>query len=316
MNGLLVVVAGPTAAGKTTLGAALAERLGGEVVSADAFAVYRGMDIGTAKPPGELRRRIPHHLIDIADPREPYSAGSFVRDAELAIAAIRARGRVPVVVGGTHFYVRALLHGLFVEPPKDPALRARLEADWDADPAAVRTLLQTVDPESAARIPPRDRQRTLRALEVGLVAGRPMSELWRTQQPTAAARDHVMLGIVPPRAELHARIEARVGSMLAAGLLDEVRSLLLQGVPRGAQALKAIGYRECARVLDGEWSVDRARDEMTVATRRLAKRQLTWLRSEPAVEWLAGFGESLVDEVVARLEARRGSDARARQGTG
>lgn len=312
----LVVVAGPTAAGKTALGAGLAERLGGEVVSADAFAVYRGMDIGTAKPPAELRRRIPHHLIDIADPRDAYSAGAFVRDAGRAIASIRSRGRVPVVVGGTHFYVRALLHGLFVEPPKDPELRERLESEWDADPAVVRGRLQTLDPESAARIPPRDRQRTLRALEVGLAAGRPMSELWRVQQASVPAFRYVMLGVVPPRGELHARIEARVGSMLLAGLLDEVRSLLLQGVPRGAQALKAIGYRECARVLDGEWSVDRARDEMTVATRRLAKRQLTWLRSEPAVEWLAGFGETLVDEVVARLEARRGSDARARQGTG
>jgi tRNA dimethylallyltransferase len=316
VRGLLIVVAGPTAAGKTALGAALAERLGGEVVSADAFAVYRGMDIGTAKPPVELRQRIPHHLIDIADPREAYSAGAFVRDAGRTIASIRGRGRVPVVVGGTHFYVRALLHGLFVEPPKDPELRGRLEADWDVDPAAVRTRLQNLDPESAARIPPRDRQRSLRALEVGLVAGRPMSELWRAQQARVPAFEYVMLGIVPPRGDLHARIEARVGSMLLAGLLDEVRSLLQQGVPRSAQALKAIGYGECARVLDGEWSVDRARDEMTVATRRLAKRQLTWLRSEPAVEWLAGFGETLVDEVVARLEARRGSDARARQGTG
>ncbi|MCU0291457.1 MAG: tRNA (adenosine(37)-N6)-dimethylallyltransferase MiaA [Thermoanaerobaculaceae bacterium] len=316
MSGPLVVVAGPTAAGKTALGAALAERLGGEVISADAFAVYRGMDIGTAKPPVELRQRIPHHLIDIADPRETYSAGAFVRDARLAIASIQARGRVPVVVGGTHFYVRALLHGLFAEPPKDPGLRERLEAEWEADPASVRARLQGLDPEAAARIPPRDRQRTLRALEVGLVAGRPMSELWRAQQASLPAFEHVMLGIVPPRGELHARIETRVGSMLLAGLLGEVRSLLLQGVPRGAQALKAIGYRECARVLDGEWSVDRARDEMIVATRRLAKRQQTWLRSEPAVEWLAGFGEAVVDEVVALLEARRGPDARARQGTG
>lgn len=315
MNGL-IVVAGPTAAGKSALGVALAERLGGEVISADAFAVYRGMDIGTAKPPAALRQRIPHHLIDIADPHETYSAGMFVRDAEAAITAIRARGRVPVVVGGTHFYVRALLHGLFTEPPKQPELRAQLEREWDADSTAVRSRLEVLDPKAAARIPARDRQRTLRALEVGLVAGRPMSELWLDQQARMPGFEYVMLGLAPPRGELHVRIEARVGAMLVAGLLDEVRSLLQQGVLRSAQALKAIGYRECARVLDGEWSVARARDEMTVATRRLAKRQLTWLRSEPVVEWLAGFGETVVDEVVARLEARRGSDARARQRTG
>ncbi len=312
----LLVVAGPTAAGKTALGAALAERLDGEVISADAFAVYRGMDIGTAKPSAAMRQHIPHHLIDIADPHETYSAGAFVRDAEAAIADIRRRGRVPVVVGGTHFYVRALLHGLFEEPPKDPELRARLELEWEADPAAVRARLDILDPGSAVRIPLRDRQRTLRAIEVSMVAGRPMSDLWRAQPARKPAFDHVMLGLRPLRSELHARIETRVGGMLSAGLLDEVRSLLQGGVPRSAQALRAIGYRECAWVLDGEWSMARARDEMVVATRRLAKRQLTWLRSEPAVEWLAEFGETVVDEVVARLEARRGPDARARQGTG
>lgn len=305
----LIVVAGPTGAGKTALGAAVAERLGGEVVSADAFAVYRGMDIGTAKPPRELRARVVHHLLDIADPRATYSAGAFVRDADAAIAGIHARGRVAVVVGGTHFYVRALLRGLFSEPPRDPARRAALEVEWELDARAMRARLERVDPEAAARIPPRDRQRTLRALEVWAATGRPMSELWQRERRDGFRYRYVMLGLAPPRAELHARIAMRVDAMLASGLLDEVRTLLEQGVPRSAQAFKAIGYRECVQVLDGAWSREQAREETIVATRRLAKRQLTWLRSEPAVEWLAGFGEAVVDEVEAGLEARRGAIA-------
>lgn len=307
----LVIVAGPTAAGKTALGISLAERLDGEVVSADAFAVYRGMDIGTAKPPQAMRMRVAHHLLDVADPQTAYSAGMFVRDADAAIAEIRRHGRVPVVVGGTHFYVRALLRGLFAEPPRDPDLRIRLEGEWELDAVAVRRRLEECDPVSAARIPARDRQRTLRALEVCLVAGEPMSELWQRQQLDGFRHPYVMLGLAPPRAELHARIAKRVEAMMAAGLLDEVRTLVEQGVPRDARALKAIGYRECLQVVDGTWSSARARDEMVVATRRLAKRQLTWLRSEPAVEWIAGFGETVVDEVLTRLEGRRGADAGA-----
>ena len=305
----LIVVAGPTGAGKTALGAAVAERLGGEVVSADAFAVSRGMDIGTAKPPVELRARVPHHLLDVADPRETYSAGTFVREADAAIAAIHARRRVAVVVGGTHFYVRALLRGLFTEPAKDPVRRAALEAEWERDAEKVRARLERVDPEAAARIPPRDRQRTLRALEVWLATGQPMSELWCQERRAGFRYRYVMLGLAPPRADLHARIALRVDAMLASGLLDEVRTLLEQGVPRSAQAFKAIGYRECAQVLDRTWTLSQAREEMIVATRRLAKRQWTWLRSEPVVEWLAGFGETVVDEVMAGLEARRGAIA-------
>lgn len=304
-------MAGPTAAGKTALGIRLAEQLGGEVISADAFAVYRGLDIGTAKPAPEMRIRAVHHLLDIADPRSVYSAGMFVRDADAAIAGINQRGRVPVVVGGTHFYVRALLRGLFPEPPKDAGVRARLETEWELNAAAVRRQLEQCDPISAARIPARDRQRTLRALEVCLTAGEPMSELWQRQRSDGFRHPYVMLGLAPPRPELHARITLRVEAMMAAGLLGEVRTLVEQGVPRDARAFKAIGYRECVQVLDGIWSIDRARDEMVVATRRLAKRQLTWLRSEPAVEWVEGFGETVVDEVVTRLEGRRGADARA-----
>ena len=304
----LVVLVGPTAAGKTALAVALAERLGGEVISADAFAVYRGLDIGTAKPGPAERRRVPHHLIDVADPRERYSAGMFVRDADAAIAAILARGRRAVVVGGTMFYVRALLRGLFPEPPKDEALRRALEEEWRRDPAAVRARLAALDPEAAARVAPTDRQRILRAVEVATAAGRPMTELWREHPLPARRHPARLLGIAPPRSDLHARIAARVEGMFARGLLDEVRGLLVSGVPRGAHALKAIGYRECCRALDGEWTAEQARERTAAATRQLAKRQLTWLRGAAGIEWLTGTGEAAVAEAVGRLEAERGTE--------
>jgi len=303
----IVVLVGPTATGKTEFGAGLAERLGGEVVSADAFAVYRGLDIGTAKPSAAVRERVPHHLIDIADPRDHYSAGSFVRDADRAIAEVSARGRVPIVVGGTHFYVRALLHGLFPEPPKDPGLRRRLEDEWDADPGQVRARLALLDPEAARRIAPADRQRTLRALEVCQLAGRPMTQLWREHPLLAPRYAYLMLGLRLPVRDLHARIAVRVERMFAAGLLDEVRGLLAGGLSPRAHALKAIGYGECCRVLAGELQSAEAVEEAKGATRRLAKRQMTWLRAEAEVEWLAGGGGEVLERAVARVEARGGT---------
>ncbi len=307
MDADAIVVVGPTAAGKTALGAGLAMRLGGEVISADAFAVYRGLDIGTAKPDRELRRRVPHHLIDIADPAERYSAGMFVRDADAAIAAVRERGRVPVVVGGTHFYVRALLWGLFPEPPKDAALRRRLAAEWEEHPEALREELARLDPDSARRIAPADRQRTLRALEVCLVSGRPMSALWRAHGRGAPRYRVWMLGLNPPRPVLHARIAGRVESMFAAGLVREVTGLLAGGLSPEVHALKAIGYRESCGVLRGEWTTAEAVERSITATRRLAKRQLTWLRGETGVEWLTGTGDDLVREAISRVEARGGA---------
>jgi len=304
----LVVLVGPTAAGKTATAVALAERLGGEIVSADAFAVYRGLDIGTAKPGPAERQRVPHHLIDVADPRERYSAGMFVRDADAAIAAIRARGRRAVVVGGTMFYVRAVLRGLFPEPPKDEALRRALEEEWRRDPGAVRARLAALDPEAAARLAPTDRQRMLRAVEVATVAGRPMTALWREHPLSPERHPARLLGIALPRGDLHATIAARVEGMFARGLLDEVRGLLAAGVPREAHALKAIGYRECCRALDGEWTEEQARERTATATRQLAKRQLTWLRGVDGIEWLQASGEAAVAEAVGRLEAERGTE--------
>jgi tRNA dimethylallyltransferase len=307
------VVCGPTASGKTALGLALAERLGGEVVSADAFAVYRGMDIGTAKPSAADRARVPHHLLDVADPRERYSAGQFLRDADLAIAATVARGRLPIVVGGTHFYVRALLHGLFPEPPKDAELRHRLEAEWQADPAATRARLVALDSVAAQRIAPADRQRTLRALEVCLLSGRAMSDLWREHALTPRY-PFLLLGLGPPRPELHARIALRVAGMYVGGLIDEVRGLVASGVPLEAHALKAIGYRDSVRVIQGLDTAADAEARTVVATRQLAKRQVTWLRGERGVVWLVGTGEQLAMQAVGLVEEWRGLERGAAQG--
>ncbi len=293
---------------------AVAEALGGEVISADAFAVYRGLDIGTAKPEPELRERVPHHLVDVADPRQRYSAGEFLRDADAAIRDIRSRGRRPVVVGGTLFYVHALLYGLFPEPRKDPAVRAALEAAWRRDPAAVRGRLETVDPEAAVRIAPTDRQRTLRALEVWEVSGRPVSSLWRDHPVDLPRYRFRMLALDPARDELHATIALRVGNMFSAGLLDEVRGLVAGGVPMGTHALKAIGYRECCRVIRGELPEEEAGPATVVATRQLAKRQLTWLRREQGVEWVRGQRSGLVAETVSRVEERGGARTRSAEG--
>ena len=307
----LIVLVGPTASGKTVVGASLAERAGGEVVSADAFAVYRGLDIGTAKPDEALRGRVPHHLIDVADPAGRYSAGMFVRDADAAIADIRRRGRVPVVVGGTHFYVRALLFGLFPEPPKDEALRARLEIEWERDPVAVRRRLDEIDRAASATILPNDRQRVLRALEVCLVSGRPVTELWEEHRREAARHDFLMLGLNPLRAALHDTIALRVRRMFAAGLLHEVEGLLAAGLSPGAHALKAIGYRESCRVLAGELTPAQAVQKATEATRQLAKRQMTWFRSEAAVHWLTGQLDEVLAQACAQVEVRGGTGAGA-----
>lgn len=303
----LVVIVGPTASGKTALGAAFAQRVGGEVVSADAFAVYRGLDIGTAKPEPALREAVRHHLIDVADPAERYSAGMFVRDADAAIADIRARGKVPVVVGGTHFYVRALLFGLFPEPPKDAAVREQLEREWARDRAQLRGRLAALDPAAAARIAANDRQRTLRALEVCLTAGRAMSELWQENPRRNPRYAFTLFGIGPDRAGLHATIAERVERMFAAGLVDEVRGLLGGGLSPDCHALKAIGYRESCRVLAGELTAGEAAELAAAATRKLAKRQMTWLRRETGVQWLAGRGDELLAVAIGRREARGGT---------
>ncbi len=307
----LLVVAGPTASGKSALGLEVAERLGGEIVSADAFAVYRGLDIGTDKPGPEARRRIPHHLVDVCDPRERFSAGRFARAAREAIRDIVERGRVPVVVGGTHFYIRALILGLFPQPPTDPEVRLRLERAWEADPAGLFERLASVDPELARRVGPGDRQRILRGLEVFEVSGSPLTEHWKRHRREPLYR---ALIAVPERerGELYARIEARVGIMFSSGLVAEVRRLLASGVPPNVHAFKAIGYREVLAYLRGDMDLDTAVEATKRSSRHLAKRQLSWLRhaDEGHVVWVPppehGGAEAIVDRWSHEFEEGEG----------
>lgn len=297
----LLVIAGPTGSGKSELALEVAEAIGGEIVSADAFAVYRGLDIGTDKPSTEARRRVRHHLIDIADPRQRFSAGHFVAAATATIDDIRARGNVPVVAGGTHFYIRALLLGLFESPPSDASLRARLAAEWDADPARMVDRLRAVDPTAAARIGAGDRQRVLRALEVWELTGVPISEHWRRHESHARYRA-LLAAPHRERRDLYARIDLRVDDMFSFGLEEEVTQILASGVPAGAHALKAIGYAQVVRLLAGQSDRSTAIEHTKQASRRLAKRQLTWLRSlrEGVLEWVPPAEQGGAAVVVAK----------------
>ncbi len=283
----LLVVVGPTACGKTRLGLETAERLGGEIVSADAFAVYRGLDIGTDKPTADARRRVRHHLIDVVDPRRRFSAGDFVAAADAAIREIRDRGRVPLVVGGTHFWVRALLLGLFPAPPSNAELRSRLGEQWRADPAAAHRRLAEADPTAAARIAPADRQRVVRALEVIELTGAALSEHWR-RQPKGPRFRFLLAAPNRERPDLYARIDQRVEEMFAGGLVEEVAQLLAAGIPRTVHAFKAIGYRESIAVLDGSSDLAMAIAATKRSSRHLAKRQLSWLRNlrEGQLSWI------------------------------
>ncbi len=285
---------GPTAAGKSALALHLAERLPVEVVSVDSASVYRGLDIGTAKPDPATRARVPHALVDIMDPDEPYSAARFVGDATAAIVAIRSRGKVPLLVGGTMLYFRALFPGLSELPPADPAVRAAIDDRAQRDGwASLHAELVRVDPAAAARIHPNDPQRIQRALEVYEITGRPISELQGNRQSQIGSHEPdgsygwvVRKLVVCPedRAELHGRIERRVGAMFEAGLIDEVRSF--SHLDPDLPSMRAVGYRQVRAWLDAGGEGDRPVKAVVHATRQMAKRQLTWLRREPGLEWL------------------------------
>jgi tRNA dimethylallyltransferase len=283
----VIFVMGPTASGKTELAMALRARLPVELVSVDSAMVYRGMDIGTAKPtPAELRQA-PHRLIDVCEPSEVYSAARFRDDALAAMAEITAGGRVPLLVGGTMLYYRALQYGLSELPRADPAVRARLEAELRRDGlAALHARLARVDPVAARRIHANDPQRTLRALEVWEVTGRPLSVQQQGGEPMPY---HVLkLARAPQdRDELHRRIGRRFDAMLAAGLIDEVERLVARGdLDPELPSMRSVGYRQVWAWLRGEYGRDEMCERAKAATRQLAKRQMTWLRSERGVRWL------------------------------
>lgn len=284
----VLAVVGATATGKSALGMSLAEELPGEIVNADALQVYRGFDIGTAKPGPAERARVPHHLIDILDPSERWSAGEFARRARQAIEEIRERGRTPIVVGGSGLYLRALFEGISPVPPGDPEVRRELcerLAEEGLEPLAAE--LERADPETAERLAAGDTQRVLRALEVLRVSGRTLSS-WIAEQPFGTQRIAVLrLGLTLPRLLLYDRIAERVVRMVEDGWVNEVARLLARGLDPGLPAFQAIGYRQIVRHLGGEWSLDEAIADTVKATRRFAKRQETWFRREPDVIWFS-----------------------------
>jgi tRNA dimethylallyltransferase len=280
-----LLLMGPTASGKSALALALAAHIDSEIVSVDSAQVYRGMDIGTAKPDAATLARIPHHLIDVIDPTEAYSAARFRRDALAAVEAIRARGRTPLLVGGTMLYFKALLEGLSALPPADPAIRARLDARAaKAGWPALHAELSRVDPVSAARLEPTDAQRVQRALEVFEATGTPLSQLQGARENDAALGPAVAIALLPPdRAKLHAAIAERFDAMLAAGLVDELRGLRARYALHDAlPSMRCVGYRQAWQFIDGAIDARALRDAGVVATRQLAKRQYTWLRALPA----------------------------------
>ena len=289
---LLIGIVGPTASGKSALGLRLARAAGGEIVSCDSLQVYRGLDVGSAKPSREEQAAVRHHLIDVADLGEGFTAAEYARRARAAIADIAARGRRPLIVGGSGLDLRALLTGLFTGPSRDEALRARLErlAERFGDPRLHR-LLRRVDPEAAARIEVRDRLRVIRALEVYRATGRPLTEHHRSGSDALSGFDVRLLGLNPPRDELRAAVERRTDAMLAGGLLEETRAALARH-PEAPRPLFAIGYRQAAAVLRGELEVAAARRDIVKETMRYAKRQMTWFRHQARVEWCASAGEA------------------------
>jgi tRNA dimethylallyltransferase len=301
MRPIVLAVLGPTASGKSALGLALAERYGGEIINCDSTAVYRGFDIGTDKVAIEERRGIAHYLIDIADPTEIYTAAQFARDAAAAIRDIHARGKLPILVGGTGFYYRALTRGLFPGPGADEELRARL--DRIATKRGVECLhrmLQRVDRDSAARIMPRDRKRLVRALEVYFSTGRPLTAHFDDTRSLIPDVDVIGVALRLPPALTAERVARRVDHQFARGIVDEVRGLLAQGVPADARPFGGLVYRQVMEMLRGERGEAETRALIVQENRRYARRQLIWFRKEPNLIWFDGPGER--DETLHRVD--------------
>ncbi|MEN8206741.1 MAG: tRNA (adenosine(37)-N6)-dimethylallyltransferase MiaA [Pseudomonadota bacterium] len=304
---------GPTASGKTSLAVELVKRYPMEIISVDSALVYRGMDIGTAKPAADVLAIAPHRLIDIRDPSEPYSAADFRADALLAMAEITARGRVPLLVGGTFLYFRALQYGLSAMPAADPVVRARLEAAAKRDGwKALHERLAAVDPESAAKIHATDPQRIQRALEVYELSGQPMSAFHAQQLASDLPYRVLKLALIPgDRQLLHDRIADRFQQMLADGLLDEVKKLFDRSeLSAELPAMRAVGYRQLWRYLSGQLEYEAMVEQAIIATRQYAKRQLTWLRGEPDLESLAAGDSRVLDRVCQHFDEWLGKNGR------
>jgi tRNA dimethylallyltransferase len=296
---LLVVVLGPTGSGKTSLSVALGRHFDGEIVSCDSVAVYRGLEIGSAKPSAEQRGLVPHHLLDVVSPDAFYTAGDYAREARAAIAEISGRGKLPIITGGTGLYLRALLQGLFAGPQRSAALRERLLRRAETrGPAGLHRILRRLDPASAARIHANDVAKVIRAIEVTLAGSRPMSEAWNQGSEALSGYQILRIGLDPERAALYERINARATEMFAEGLMEETRDLIARyGRP---PALASLGYRQAALYLEGSLTLEQAIAATSQGHRNYAKRQLTWFRREPDVCWLHGFGDD--PDVLAEAE--------------
>ena len=303
MKPLVVAVLGPTATGKSALALAIAERYGGEIVNCDSTAVYRGFDIGTDKIALGERRGIPHHLIDIADPTDDYTAAQYARDAAAAIRDIRARGRLPILAGGTGFYFRALTRGLFPGPGADAALRSRLESiAARRDVTFLHRLLRKVDPESALRIQPRDLKRLVRALEVFFLTGRPLTAHFADTVSPLPDVDVLAVGLRLPAAQISERVTRRVDEQFTRGLLDEIRGLLASGVPETARPFGGLVYRQALEHLHGVRDEAATRELIVRENRKYSRRQLIWFRKEPNLRWIHAAGErEATQDAVARL---------------
>src|SRR6266436_4871191 len=297
----LVAIVGPTASGKSSLGAWLARKYGGEVLACDSTQVYRGFDIGTAKPTPEERECVPHHLLDLVDPGFAFTAGEYRVRAIATLEDLCRRSQLPILTVGTGLYLRALLEGLADAPARSEELRARLEAGADKHTLHyLHRVLRRLDPEAALRIGSRDRPKMIRAIEVCLLTGRPLTEIHRSGRTPLEGYHPIKIGLQPPRAALYARIERRVRTMLDRGWLDEVAGLIRKGVPLNSKPFDFIGYSELHAYLEGTITLAAATKAIAQATRRYAKRQLTWFRKEPLVHWLTGFGDD--PAIVAAAE--------------
>jgi tRNA dimethylallyltransferase len=303
----LVAIVGPTAAGKSALALALAERLDGEIVNYDSVQIYRGFDVGAGKLPAAERRSIPHHLLDCLEPAQLLTAGDYRREALRVLTDLRARAKLPLFVGGTGLYLRGLLLGLFEGPPRSEALRERLRVlARKRGREHLHRLLERLDRAAAQRIQPRDTQKIIRALEVCLLARKPLSALHARGRRGLQGYQVYKIGLNPERGRLYERINRRVEAMFAGGLLDEVRALLARPDASRIKPLEALGYRQACAALRGEMSLEKAIRHTQVATRHYARRQLTWLRPESDIVWFEGFGDDPETQrrVLSALEQR------------